>query len=109
MAPIYSSQNVPLRTDRSITQFMLENVCHTDPEKVICEDTLTKKQTTYGGLREEAFRVAQALRSNHGLCENDTVSIISRSCVSLPCRTFPDISNSLNATSGRRLNFRWTG
>jgi acyl-CoA synthetase (AMP-forming)/AMP-acid ligase II len=82
MAPVYSDLTVPLRPDRSITQFMLENVCHTDPRKVICEDTLTDKQTTYGGLRKESFRVAHSLRFKYGLEANDTVSIISRSCVS---------------------------
>lgn len=101
MAPVYSSQKVPLRTDRSITQFMLENVCHTDHEKVICEDTLTSKQATYGGLREEAFRVAQALRSNYGLREDETVSIVSRSCVSYfrrldCCESLADIKHDEN-------------
>ncbi|KAK5340829.1 hypothetical protein LTR11_000672 [Exophiala xenobiotica] len=81
MAPIYSDLTVPLRPDRSITQFMLENVCHTDPRKVICEDTLTDKQTTYGGLRKDSFRVAHSLRFKYGLEANETVSIISRSCV----------------------------
>ncbi|KAK5328327.1 hypothetical protein LTR93_002112 [Exophiala xenobiotica] len=81
MAPVYSDLTVPLRPDRSITQFMLENVCHTDPRKVICEDTLTDKQTTYGGLRKESFRVAHSLRFKYGLEANDTVSVISRSCV----------------------------
>ncbi|KAK5364821.1 hypothetical protein LTR20_008757 [Exophiala xenobiotica] len=81
MAPIYSDLTVPLRPDRSITQFMLENVCHTDPRKVICEDTLTDKQTTYGGLRKDSFRVAHSLSFKYGLEANETVSIISRSCV----------------------------
>ncbi|KIX04602.1 uncharacterized protein Z518_05472 [Rhinocladiella mackenziei CBS 650.93] len=81
MAPVYSDLKVHLRPDRSITQFMLENVCNTDPEKVICEDTLTEKQTTYGGIRGEAFRVANELRNSYGLEQNDIVSIISRSCV----------------------------
>lgn len=82
MTPIYSDTKVHLRPDRSITQFMLENVCNTDPRKVICEDTLTDKQTTYGGLREQAFKVAYSLHTEYGLRPDDTVSIISRSCVS---------------------------
>ncbi|KAL6241206.1 hypothetical protein RBB50_011885 [Rhinocladiella similis] len=63
MAPVYSNLTVHLRPDRSITQFMLENVCNTDPKKVICEDTLTTKQVTYGGIRKEAFIVANMLRT----------------------------------------------
>lgn len=81
MAPIYAKTKVHLRNDRSITQFMLENVCNTDPQKVICEDTLSDKKLTYGGLREDAFRVANCLRTSFQLGQDDTVSIISRSCV----------------------------
>ena len=84
MAPVYSDLKVHLRPDRSITQFMLENVCNTDPLKVILEDTLTDKCATYGGIREEAFRAANSLRTSYGLRQGDTVSIISRSCVSFP-------------------------
>jgi hypothetical protein len=85
MAPVYSDTQVYLRNDRSITQFMLENVCNTDPKKVICEDTLSEKKVTYGGIREDAFRVANSLRTSFQLGPDDTVSIISRSCV----RTIP--------------------
>lgn len=84
MAPVHSDLKVHLRPDRSITQFMLENVSNTDPLKIICEDSLTDKQTTYGGLREEAFKVAHSLHTQYSLRPNDTVSIISRSCVSGP-------------------------
>ncbi|EXJ69748.1 uncharacterized protein A1O5_06819 [Cladophialophora psammophila CBS 110553] len=81
MAPITSPLKVHFRRDRSITQFMLENVCNTDPGKVICEDTLSNKRLTYGGVREDAFRVAESLRRVYGLQPGDVVSIISRSCV----------------------------
>lgn len=60
---------------------MLENVSNTDPKKVICEDTLSERIATYGGLREDAFRVAHSLRTAFQLGPDDTVSIISRSCV----------------------------
>lgn len=83
MAPLYSQRKVHFRPDRSITQFMLENISNTDPKKVILEDNLTSKQSTYGGIREEAFRAAQSLRINHHLRQNGIVSIISRSCVSV--------------------------
>ncbi|KIW18423.1 hypothetical protein PV08_02711 [Exophiala spinifera] len=81
MAPVYSNLTVHLRPDRSITQFMLENVCNTEPTKVICEDTLTTKQITYGGIRKDAFLVANMLRTEYGICVGDVVSIVSRSCV----------------------------
>ncbi|RFU26087.1 hypothetical protein B7463_g10254, partial [Scytalidium lignicola] len=60
---------------------MQENVSNTDPLKIICEDTVSGKNATYGSLREDAFRAAHTLRHQYGLCEGDTVSIISRSCV----------------------------
>lgn len=82
MALLQPTLNVHLRTDRSITQFLQENVCNTDHQKVILEDTLTPKRLTYGGIREDAYRLAQVLRADHGLQRNDVVTIISRSCVS---------------------------
>ncbi|KIW29278.1 uncharacterized protein PV07_05103 [Cladophialophora immunda] len=81
MAPITSPLKVHFRRDRSITQLMLENICNTDPGKVICEDTLSDKRLTYGGVREDAFRLAESLRRAYGLQPGDVVSIISRSCV----------------------------
>lgn len=83
--PVISSDiTVHLRTDRSITQMMLENPCNTDPAKVICEDTLTGKTTTYGSLRTDAFTVAHSLRHDHGVSAGDTVAIIGRSSVRPP-------------------------
>lgn len=82
MAAVISPVTVHLRSDRSITQFMLENVSNTDPLKIICEDTLTGKTATYSGLREDAFRAAHSLRHQYGLRANDIVSIIGRSSVS---------------------------
>ncbi|OBT78862.1 hypothetical protein VF21_02764 [Pseudogymnoascus sp. 05NY08] len=81
MAAVISPVTVHLRSDRSITQFMLENVSNTNPLKIICEDTLTGKTATYGGLREDAFRAAHSLRHQYGLRANDIVSIIGRSSV----------------------------
>jgi acyl-coenzyme A synthetase/AMP-(fatty) acid ligase len=83
MAPITSNVAAHLRMDRSITQLMLENVSNTDPLKIICEDTLTGKQATYGSLRQDAFRAAYSFRHEYGLRSNDIVTIISRSCVSV--------------------------
>ncbi|KAL5363127.1 hypothetical protein BJX96DRAFT_186591 [Aspergillus floccosus] len=81
MAPVVSDMVVHLRADRSITQMMLENKGNACPTKVICEDTLTGKTITYGGLREDAFKAAHAIRHRFGLKAQDTVTIISRSCV----------------------------
>lgn len=82
MTIIRSNLIAHLRRDRSITQFLLENVCNTDPTKVICEDNLTENHATYGGLREKALICAESLRNRFGLREGDTVCIIGRSCVS---------------------------
>ncbi|KAJ5447490.1 hypothetical protein N7445_002311 [Penicillium cf. griseofulvum] len=81
MAIITSNTTVYLRTDRSITQLMMENASNTDPTKVICEDTLTGKTFTYGGLRSDAFKAAHSLRHGHGIVPGDVVTIISRSTV----------------------------
>ncbi|OQE42255.1 hypothetical protein PENCOP_c004G05277 [Penicillium coprophilum] len=81
MAVITSNTTVHLRTDRSITQLMMENVSNTDPTKVICEDTLTGKTFTYGGLRSDAFKAAQTLRHGYAIAPGDVVTIISRSTV----------------------------
>ncbi|OQE25706.1 hypothetical protein PENFLA_c008G10282 [Penicillium flavigenum] len=81
MAVITSNITVHLRTDRSITQLMMENASNTDPTKVICEDTLTGKTLTYGGLRNDAFKAAHSLRNEHGIAPGDVVTIISRSTV----------------------------
>ena len=82
MTLVKSDLTAHLRRDRSITQFLLENVCNTEPTKVICEDNLTGKQETYGGLRQKALHCAEALRARFALREGDTVTIIGRSCVS---------------------------
>ncbi|KAJ5502771.1 hypothetical protein N7463_005645 [Penicillium fimorum] len=81
MAVITSDTIVHLRTDRSITQLMMENASNTDPTKVICEDTLTGKTFTYGGLRSDAFKTAHSLRHGYGITPGDVVTIISRSTV----------------------------
>ncbi|TVY52845.1 putative 4-coumarate--CoA ligase 3 [Lachnellula cervina] len=81
MTPVFSDLTVHLRTDRSITQFMQENVSNTNPLKIICEDTLTGTIATYGSLREDALRAAHSLRYKYNLRADDVVSIISRSCV----------------------------
>jgi acyl-coenzyme A synthetase/AMP-(fatty) acid ligase len=82
MAPIVSDMKVHFRHDRSITQMMLENTTNVDPSKVISEDILTGKATTYGNLREEAFKAAWIFRHRLGLKIGETVTIIGRSCVS---------------------------
>ncbi|KAL4891168.1 hypothetical protein BDV59DRAFT_209287 [Aspergillus ambiguus] len=81
MAPVVSDIVVHFRPDRSITQMMLENKCNANPEKIICEDTLTGSTITYEGLREHAFEAAHFLRHRLGLASQDIVTIISRSCV----------------------------
>lgn len=81
MAPIVSDVVVHLRTDRSVTQMMLENPSNTSPSDIVCEDTLTGKIATYGGLRTDAFAAAYSLREKHGLVGGDTVTIIGRSQV----------------------------
>lgn len=81
MSVITSSTTVHLRPDRSITQLMLENPSNTNPAKVICEDILTGKHVTYGGLRDDAFKAAHSLRHRHGISSGDVVTIISRSTV----------------------------
>lgn len=81
MAPFEPDIVVHLRSDRSITQMMLENISSTDPDKRICEDVLTGKTATYGSLRNDAFKSAHALRHRFGMQTNDTVTIIGRSCV----------------------------
>lgn len=73
-----------MRTDRSITQLMLENPSNTDPQKLICEDTLTGKVATYGGLRNDAFEVAHSLRHRHNISPGDIVTVIARSNVRVP-------------------------
>lgn len=73
---------VHFRHDRSITQMMLENTANVDPDKIISEDILTRKNITYGKLREIAFKAAWAFRHRLGLNIGDTVTIIGRSCVS---------------------------
>ena len=78
---IVSDVFVHLRTDRSVTQMMLENPCNADPSNIVCEDTLTGKTATYGGLRADAFAAAHALRQRHGLVGGDTVTMIGRSQV----------------------------
>ncbi|CAK7237389.1 hypothetical protein SCUCBS95973_009942 [Sporothrix curviconia] len=72
---------VHLRTDRSVTQMMLENPCNADPATVVCEDTLTGKTATYGSIRTDTFEAAHTLRHRHGLAAGDTVTIIGRSSV----------------------------
>lgn len=84
MAVITSNTTVHLRTDRSITQLMMENASNTDPTKVISEDTLTGKTLTYGGLRSDAFKAAHSLRHPYGISTGDVVTIISRSTVRYP-------------------------
>ncbi|CAK7230959.1 hypothetical protein SEUCBS140593_007764 [Sporothrix eucalyptigena] len=81
MAPIISDVVVHMRTDRSVTQMMLENPCNADPSNIVCEDTLTSKTATYGSIRADAFAAAHALRHQHGLAAGDTVTIIGRSQV----------------------------
>jgi acyl-coenzyme A synthetase/AMP-(fatty) acid ligase len=78
---ITSNITVHLRTDRSITQLMLENPSNTEPEKVICEDTLTGRLATYGSLRDDAFKAAHSLRHRHGIASGDVVTVMSRSNV----------------------------
>lgn len=102
MAPIYSKQNVYFRSDRSVTQMMLENVSNTAPDKVISEDLLTKKNLTYGGLREDSFKAANCLRERYGIQPGDAVTIISRSCVSIQESRFHNICFCmLMKTTGR--------
>jgi acyl-coenzyme A synthetase/AMP-(fatty) acid ligase len=84
MAPIVSDITVHLRTDRSVTQFMQENISNTAPSKVIYEDTLMGRTATYGGFRLDVFRIAHALRHSYGLQTGNIVSIICASCVCLP-------------------------
>ncbi|KAJ5130813.1 uncharacterized protein N7515_006852 [Penicillium bovifimosum] len=81
MAVITSDITVHMRTDRSITQLMLENPSNTEPQKVICEDTLTGKDVKYGKLRSDAFEAAHSLRHRHGISPGDVVTIIARSNV----------------------------
>ncbi|KAL1891322.1 hypothetical protein Sste5346_007782 [Sporothrix stenoceras] len=81
MAPIISDVVVHLRTDRSVTHMMLENPSNTAPSDIVCEDTLTGKTATYGGLRTDAFAAAHSLRHHHNLKSGDTVTIIGRSQV----------------------------
>ncbi|OQD87458.1 hypothetical protein PENSOL_c077G02615 [Penicillium solitum] len=81
MAIITSNTTVHMRTDRSITQLMLENPSNTEPQKLICEDTLTGKVVTYGQLRSDAFESAHSLRHRHSISPGDVVTIIARSNV----------------------------
>lgn len=102
MAPIEPDIVVHLRSDRSITQMMLENTSNTDPDKRICEDVLTGKAATYGSLRNDAFKSAHALRHRFGMQANDIVTIIGRSCVSRTSNA-PDL---LVLTETGRLYYR---
>ena len=81
MAPIISDMTVHFRNDRSVTQMMLEKPANIDPNKIISEDILTGKSTTYDDLREDSFKAAWALRHRLGMKTGDTVTVIGRSCV----------------------------
>jgi hypothetical protein len=83
MAPTVSDITVHLRTDRSVTQFMQENISNTASDKIVYEDTLIGKTATYGGFRADVFRMAHTLRHRYGLQTGDIVSIICASCVCL--------------------------
>ncbi|KAF2802373.1 acetyl-CoA synthetase-like protein [Mytilinidion resinicola] len=79
MTILRSKSWVDIPNDTSISELMLQNVSNTPLNKIIYEDALTGKTTTYGAFQEHVQRAAYWLRHTIGFKPGQTLSISSPS------------------------------
>ncbi|KAF2494596.1 acetyl-CoA synthetase-like protein [Lophium mytilinum] len=79
MTVLRSKQWVDIPKDISISELMLQNISNTPPNKIIYEDALTGKTTTYSAFQAHVQRAAYWLRHTIGFQPGQTLAISSPS------------------------------
>jgi acyl-CoA synthetase (AMP-forming)/AMP-acid ligase II len=72
---------VEIPTKISIAELMNDNVSSTPYDKIVYEEALTGKTTTYGGFRRQVRQSAYWLRHILGVKSGQTISILCPSCI----------------------------